>query len=177
MGVGESIYEQLLAQRESQRQYRFDFMPPVRNAGPYAISLDTGDTIAHVVASDFGRHGLMFESVRLIGPGKGQAGDTAGALMHLVERIVVDVECPYGPIKCIENDERLTGALLRTDPTSDGCYFEIVVDGGSVVDLMHFRVEGSPRERRQTPVNLGRRVFVKLIDGLADAFCAAEPVV
>ena len=205
MGVGESIFEQLLAQREAQRQYSFDFMPPVRNAGPYVVSLDTGDATLHVVASDFGRHGLMLESIRLTGPhsqdyrsswdasqphsqdyrsswdasqpGDQEAGDTPGDLMRLVERIVVDVECPYGPIKCIENDQRLTSALLRTDPTADGCYFEIVVDGGRVADLRHFKIAGAARERRQTPVNLGRRVFVKMIDGLADAFRTAEPVI
>ena len=176
MGIGESTFEQLSAQREAQRQYSFEFMPPGRTGGPYAVSLDVGDTILHVVVSDFGRHGLMFDSLRLTGPVRQEAGDTAGDLMRLVEKIVLDVECPYGPIKCIENDERLTGALLRTEPTSNGCYFEIVVDGGSLAELRHYEVDGSARERRQTPVNLGRRVFVKMIDGLADAFRVAEPV-
>ena len=210
MGVGESIFEQLLAQREAQRQYSFEFMPPVRNTGPYAASLDSGDTTLHVVASDFGRHGLMFESIRLTGchaqdygsardasqphaqdydsswdasqphaQDYGSARDASqpGDLMRVVEKIVVDVECPYGPIKCIENDERLTSALLRTDPTADGCYFEIVVDGGTLAEMRHYKILGPARERRQMPVNLGRRVFVKMIDGLADAFCAAEPVI
>ena len=182
MGVGESIFEQLLAQREAQRQYSFEFMPPVRNTGPYAASLDSGDTTLHVVASDFGRHGLMFESIRLTGchaQDYGSARDASqpGDLMRVVEKIVVDVECPYGPIKCIENDERLTSALLRTDPTADGCYFEIVVDGGTLAEMRHYKILGPARGRRQMPVNLGRRVFVKMIDGLADAFCTAEPVI
>jgi hypothetical protein len=133
----------------------------------------------------------MFESIRVTGshsrdydsswdasqPGDQRAADTPGDLMRVVEKIVVDVECPYGPIKCIENDERLTSALLRTDTTADGCYFEIVVDGGTMAEMKHYKILGPGRERRQMPVNLGRRVFVKMIDGLADAFCTAEPVI
>ena len=176
MGIGEIIFERLLAQREAKRQYQFDFMPPVRNSGPYAVTLDTSDTTLHVIAADFGRHGLMFESARLIAGNDALVENKPGGLVRLVERIVADFECPYGPIKCIENDERLTSALLRTEPTSDGCYFEIIVDGGSLADLRHYQIGDFDRGRRQTPVNLGRRVFAIMIDALADVFDATEPV-
>ena len=176
MGVGESVFHQLLAQREAQRQYQFDFMPPRQSGGPYSACFDTGETTVHVVASDFGRHGLMLESVRLTGPGLEDENGEARGLMRLVERIVVGVVCPYGPIKCIENDHRLSSALLRTDPTSEGCYFEIVVDGGNVADLRHYKILGASGERRQTPVNLGRRVFIELTEGLAGAFDTGEAV-
>jgi hypothetical protein len=176
MGAGESLFEQLMGQREAQRQYSFDFMPPVRGGGPYSVSLETAGATIYVVAADFGRHGLMLQSIRLIGSPDPEAGNPADAVMRLVEKIVVDVPCPYGPIKCIENDESLTGALLRTDPTSDGRYFEIVVEGDGVVDLTHYEIAGAARERRQTAVNLSRRVFVQMTDGLAEAFRCAEPV-
>lgn len=174
MRVGESVYQQLLAQREAQRQYRFEFMPPASNTGPYTISYETGGASIHVVASDFGRHGLMLETVRLIGPEDRSVSAAEDGLMRLVHRIVVDADCPYGPIKCIENDERLTSALLRTELTADGCYFEIIVAGGNVAELRHYTISGPARERRQTPVNLGRRDFERLADGLAGAFCSEE---
>ena len=176
MGVGESLFHQLLAQREAQRQFQFDFMPPRRIGGPYSAWFDTAETTVHVVASDFGRHGLMLESLRLTGPGFENVEGESGNLMRLVEKIVVDVDCPYGPIKCIENDERVTSALLRTDPTAEGCYFEIIVESGSVADLKHYKILGSSGERRQTPVNLGRRDFEQLTEGLAAAFRDGEAV-
>jgi hypothetical protein len=169
MGVGEAIFHHLLARREAQRQYRFDFMPPVRNEVPYTLTLDVGDAAVHVVAEEFGTQGLTLDSLRLTGPGGLPAVDGADGLMRLVERIV-EVESPYGTIKCIENDERLTKAVLRTDPTEDGCFFEVVVDEGNIVELKHYTVAGASRERRPTPINLSRRVFVKMADGLAGAF-------
>lgn len=169
MGVGESVFLQLLAQREAQRQYQFEFMSPRNHGGTYSASVGAGDTTVHVVASDFNRHGLMLQTLRLTGPGGELAGGDEGVLLRLVERIVVDVECPYGPIKCIENDERLTSALLRSDPTGDGCYFEIVVDGGNVAELRHYQILNPRGGRRQTPVNLGRRVFENMTDRLAAA--------
>lgn len=174
MGVGESVYQQLLAQREAQRQYRFDFMPPASNAGPYTASHDAGEASIHVVAADFGRHGLMLTSLRLIGPENHSCAEDG--LVRLVQRIVVDAGSPYGPIQCVENDERLTSALLRTEPTADGCYFEIIVDGGNVAELKHYTISGPARERKQTPVNLSRRDFEKMADGLVGAFCSEAAV-
>jgi len=171
MGVGESVFHHLLAGREAQRQYRFDFMPPVSNERPYAVTLDVGDATVHVVADEFGTQGLTLNSLRLTGPDDRPAADTADGLMRLVERIV-EVECPYGILKCVENDERLTNAVLRTDLTAEECFFEVVIADGNIADLRHYTVVGAGRERRQTPVNLSRRVFVKLADGLAGAFRA-----
>jgi hypothetical protein len=176
MGVGETVYQQLLAQREAQRQYRFDFMPPVGETGPYTASAEMDGISIHVVAVDFGRHGIMFESLRLIGSDDHYARNTETGLMRLVQRIVVDADSPYGPIQCIENDERLTSALLRTEPTAEGCYFEIIVEGGNVAEVKHFTIVGPGRERRQTPVNLGRRDFERMTDALAGAFCADAAV-
>jgi hypothetical protein len=175
MGVGESIFQHLLARRESQRQYQFDFMPPTLDVRPHTLTLDTEAATIYVVADDFGKHGLMLDSLRLTGLGVSQTEDSADRLMRLVESIVVDVECPYGPIKCIENDERLTRAVLRTDPTDDGCFFEIVVGGGNEAELRHYTVSPASRERTHTVVNLGRRVFEKMADGLANAFRNAQP--
>jgi hypothetical protein len=173
MGVGESIFHQLNGQHEAQRQYQFDFMPTARTEGPYALTLETGDTTVHVVADDFGKHGLMLDSLRIVGEGSRPSGNSDG-LVHLVERIVTEVECPYGPIKCIENDERLTCAVLRTDPTGDGCFFEIVVSGGNELDLKHYTVLPRGNERSRTPVNMGRTVFEKMTDGLVEALAVSH---
>lgn len=170
MGVGESIFHHLIGRREAQRQYQFDFMPPTRDVRPHTVSLDTEDATVHVVADDFGNCGLMLESLRLTGPAGSSTEDPAISLVRLVENIVIGVECPYGPIKCIENDEKLTYAVLRTDPTSDGCFLEIVVSGGNVAELKHYTVSPVSRERVHTAVNLSRRVFAKMADGLAKAF-------
>jgi len=175
MGIGESVFEQLLARREALRQYCFDFMPPVRDERPYAVSLDAGESTVYVVADDYGHQGLTLESLRLTGQAEEAAGDPVG-LMRLVERISIEVAPPYGPVKCVENDEGLTSAILRTDPTADGCFFEIVVDGASAIELKHYSVDKRTRERRQTSVNMGRRVFEKLADTLAEAFCVPAAV-
>jgi hypothetical protein len=175
MGVGESLYHQLLAQREAQRQYQFDFMPTRKVGGPYTAWIDTHVATVHVVASDFGRHGLMLDSLSLTGNASGKDGGQSDHLMRLVEKIV-ETACPYGPIRCIENDERLTGALLRSDPNAEGCYFEIVVEGGKVADLKHYKILESTGERRRTPVNLGRRDFELMTEGLAAAFDTEEEV-
>ncbi len=171
MNIGKSVFERLLARREALRQYCFDFMPPVRDERPYSVSLEAGDSTVYVVADDYGHLGLTLESLRLTGQIEDAAGDSGG-LMRLVERIAIEVAPPYGPVKCVENDEGLTMAILRTDLTADGCFFEIVVDGASVVELKHYSVDGRTHERRQTSVNMGRRVFEKLADTLAEAFCA-----
>ena len=175
MGVGETIFQHLLARRESQRQYQFDFMPPTRDVRPHTLTIDTEEATIHVVADDFGKHGLMLDSLRLSGLAVSQTEESADRLVHLVESIVVDVESPYGPIKCVENDERLTCAVLRTDPTADGSFFEIVVRGGNEAELKHFTISPVTRERKRSLVNLGRRVFEKLADGLVDAFRNARP--
>ena len=171
MGIGESVFEQLLARREALRQYCFDFMPPLRDERPYSVSLDAGESTVFVVADDYGHQGLTLESLRLTGQVEDAPGDPGG-LMRLVERVAIEVAPPYGPVKCVENDEGLTSAILRTEPTEDGCFFEIVVDGASVIELKHYSVDERTRERRQTSVNMGRRVFEKLADTLAQAFCA-----
>lgn len=171
MGIGESVFEQLLARREALRQYCFDFMPPAPDERPYSVSLDAGESTVYVVVDDYGHQGLTLESLRLTGQ-LGDATDDSGGLMRLVERIAIEVAPPYGPVKCVENDEGVTSAILRTDPTANGCFFEIVVDGASVIELKHYSVDERTRERRQTSVNIGRRVFEKLADTLAEAFCA-----
>jgi len=161
----------LIAQREAKRQYQFEFMPPAKTARPYALTLETGETSVHVVADDFGKHGLMLGSLRMTGADD-QPFEENDGLIRLVERIVTEVDCLYGSIKCIENDERLTRAVLRTDPTNDGSFFEIVVTGGNEVELKHYTVSTVSNERNQTPVNLSRTVFEKMADGLAGAFRA-----
>jgi hypothetical protein len=179
MGVGESIFHHLLAKREAKRQYRFDFMPPASDAEPHTVTVEVGEATVHVVAEDFGRQGVLLESLCLTGLNGHETEDPSRGLMRLVERIVTEVECPYGPIKCIENDEGLTCAVLRTDPAADGCFFEVIVEGGTVAEMKHYTISEFTRERRRTPVNLGRRVFEKMADGLAGAFReehAAEPV-
>jgi hypothetical protein len=170
MGVGETIFHHLLAKREAKRQYRFDFMPPASDTRPYSLTVETEEATVNVVADDFGRQGVLLESLCMTGPNGHLAEEPADGLMRLVERVATEVECPYGPIKCIENDEGLTSAVLRTEPTGDGCFFEIVVDGGSTIEIKHFTISSVTRERRRTPVNLGRRVFEKMADGLAGAF-------
>jgi hypothetical protein len=173
MGVGESIFTHLLAQREAKRQYQFDFMPPAASESPHALTLDAGDATVHVVAEDFGTQGILLESLRFVSGRR--VSSSADGLVRLVEKIV-QVESPYGPIKCIENDENLTRAVLRTDPTGDGKFLEIVVSGGSEAELKHFTVAPTTRDRKQSPVNMGRTVFERLADGLAEAFCFDELV-
>ncbi|MCK5407688.1 MAG: hypothetical protein KAJ37_09545 [Candidatus Krumholzibacteria bacterium] len=169
MGVGESVFRHLNAQREAERQYRFEFMPPAKDEGPYSFTLETSEATVHVVADDLGDKGLMLDSLRITGSDGQMDGDASG-LMRLVERIVTEVECPYGPIKCIENDERLTSAVLRTDPTAQGLFFEIIVNGGGDAELRHYTVSVKTRERKRTSVNLGKTAFANMADALAGVF-------
>ena len=170
MEVGESIFQHLQGQRESQRQYRLGFMPPAREVRPYTLTLDNGDTTFSVVADDFSEHGLMLRSLRVTASGEGVNTDTGNGLNGLVDRIVADIATPYGAVKCVEQEKRPANAILRTDPTAEGCFFEISVDGNSELELTHYTVSERTRERRLTPVNMGRSVFVKLADSLACAF-------
>jgi hypothetical protein len=169
MGVGESVFRCLNAQREAKRQYQFAFMPPAKDEGPYSLTLETSEATVHVVADDFGDECLTLDSLRITGPDGQMDGDASG-LMRLVERIVTEVECPYGPIKCIENDERLTSAVLRTDPTAQGLFFEITVNGGSDAELRHYMVSVKTRDRKRTPINLGKTAFAHMADALAGVF-------
>jgi hypothetical protein len=170
MGVGESIFQHLRAQREAQRQYRLGFMPPVREARPYRLTLDNGETTFNIVVDDFSEHGLMLRSLRVTASGDGVETGAADGLKCLVDGIVTEVVTPYGAVKCIEQEKRPANAILRTDPTADGCYFEFRIIENNEVELKHYTVSERTRERRRTPVNVGRAVFEKLADSLACAF-------
>jgi hypothetical protein len=170
MGVGESIFFHLQTQREALRQYRLGFMPPARDVRPYTITIENGEATVCVVADDFSEHGLMLQSLRVTAAGRGGEAGTADGLRELVDRIVSDVVSPYGGVRCIEQEQRSANAILRTDPDSDGCFFEIVVFGENDVELKHYTVSPRTRERRRTSVNIGRSVFGKLADSFAGAF-------
>ena len=170
MGLGESVFQHLHAQREARHQYRLGFMPPVREARPYTLTLDNGETTLNVVVDDFSEHGLMLQSLRATASGGSMQTGTADGLEILVDRIVADLATPYGALACIEQDKRLASAIVRTHPTADGCYFEIIISGDIEAELKHYTVSENTRERCRTPVNLGRSVFVKLADSLACVF-------
>jgi len=170
MGVGESIFFQLQTQREAQRQYRLGFMPPASEVRPYTLTLENGVATINVVADDFSEHGLMLQSLRVTASCQGAEAGTADGLKKLVDRIVAEVVSPYGAVKCIEQEEQSADAILRTDPTTDGCFFEIEIIGENEAELKHYTVSRRTRERRRTSVNIGRVVFGKLADSLAGAF-------
>jgi hypothetical protein len=169
MGAGESIFFHLNAQRETRKQYRLGFMPPASGTGPYTLTVDAGKAALNVVADDFSEHGLMFWSLRVTASGEQVDGRSTDGLEILVERIVSEVESPYGAFSCVEQDRHLGVAVLRTEPGVDRRFFEARVNGGDEVELDHFVVVAGSGERRQEPVNLGRAVFESLTDSLVAA--------
>lgn len=175
METGQRIFRRLQGIRESQRQYRLGFMPPARNRRPFEVTCEHGETTVDARVEDFGEHGLLLWSLRAASPDRrdGEAGPAA--FDETIDRLVGGLECPYGPVECIEKDTGLERAVLRTAPTDDGTFFEIFVDGPHDVELAHYSVDGANDERCATPVNLGRRAFEKLADTFVEA-CAGETV-
>ncbi len=170
MGIGESIFFHLQSQREAQRQYRLGFMPPARELRPYTLTLENGIATINVVVDDFSEHGLMLHSLRVTAASQDEESGTADGMIRLVDRVVAEVVSPYGAVKCIEQEKRPANAILRTDPATDGCFFEITVTGENEIELKHYVVSRSTRERSQTSINIGRSVFGKLADSLAESF-------
>lgn len=126
------------------------------------------DVEAQVV--DVDRLGARLERLSVHHP---QGGD----LMHQVETMPESLRALGAPLRPIEVEPSVGGAILRSDPDrkDDSRFWEVRIhDGGKEASLERFSVEPSQGARTAEPFTLSREQLGKVVDGLLESLGAQK---